>query len=340
MSNFDQCPECVVGETSEMICCSFCNQWFHYACVGLEEKLVAKIKDFSCDLCIAERDKFTTWKGFRPTGLKKVEKATKYFEVKDIISWKWGEYEGVRTRLFTVRWKGYSHEYDTVEPEKHLDGCLDKLQEYLRIMGQPYSQIDGLVGSSSSSGSNESNWVSVDHIFSLLKTYKDRYFPSVDLKYETWNEFGKTDQLYLVKFESHCFMVLYYAKRQLGIIADGGNIYRTNEEMSIRIRSLLKIRLRGLDFNCQSKADHCGSSAVLIGLELIRLYQSGHTPDELISPCSWREDIVSQMHREYSESLRVPVHQFQKRMKCSKCGKSFRGTERRSYHQHVVMCSK
>ena len=33
--------------------------------------------------------------------------------------------------LFRVRWKGYPPEEDTWEPKHHLDGCLEKLQEFL-----------------------------------------------------------------------------------------------------------------------------------------------------------------------------------------------------------------
>lgn len=178
-------------------------------------------------------------------------------------------------------------------------------------------------------------------IVSIFRTFQERYFPKSDLPFENWTEFGESDKLYFVRYQSHCFVVLYYASSRIGHVADGGNLFRSDSEIAAGLRHLLNIRLRSCEFNQQSKLDHCSSSAVLIGLELLRAYLLKQRPVILISPSSWKKSIVKHMHHYDSVTIEhPPFHSLRKRLTCSKCNASYKQTQRRAYFSHLFKCSK
>lgn len=343
MPNLEECPECENAENEEMVACHKCDQWFHFECVNLNGHLVDKISEFYCVACELSHGIMTIWKKFRANSARRAEKRKFYFDVEEIVRHRIRKVGTITSRMFFIKWKGYPSSQNTWEAEHHLDGCIDLLQKYLRENGLPYSMMDGLVGTSSTDISpfNEKNWSSIFDIIALFQKIKEFYYPQVDLSCEKWVSFKTIDQLFFLKFESHCFVILYYAKSRSGYIADGGNLFRTDESVSKSVRSLLKIKLRSCEFNQQTEIDHCGSSAVLIGLEMMRAYKSGLRPGKLICPSSWKKKVIKQLHKFKSQTMDLPaLHKFQQRLECTRCGKRYRGTQRRNYYQHLAKCSK
>lgn len=342
MENYDQCPGCTQGESDEVVSCHHCSQWFHYSCAGLTSLLVDKIEEFFCNKCEENENKLTKWKKIRADQVKRAEKRDYYFEIEKIVKHHFRQCGRQSTRLFLIKWKGYPSSQNTWELEYHLDACFDVLQKYLKDNKLAPSTIDGVIGASkpNSIEFNEENWVSMKTIFDTLIKFKKLYFPNVDIDCENWISFEGKDKIYLLRFQSHCYIILYYSQSKTGYIADGGNLFRTDEEISRSVRHLLKIRLFSCQYNQQEKIDHCGSSAVLIALEMMRAYKLQIKPSKLSSPISWRKRIIAKLHKHESVNLNSMNHEFQERLKCNNCSKIYRPNERRSYFQHISRCSK
>jgi len=89
---------------------------------------VDRIENFFCSQCESEHSKLATWKAVRPNKQQKLDKLRNYYEVEKILSSK----TVGATRKFFVKWKKYSSRYNSWEPEKNFDGCLDLLLQYLK----------------------------------------------------------------------------------------------------------------------------------------------------------------------------------------------------------------
>lgn len=342
MDNHDQCPECSQGESESMIACHHCNQWFHFNCVGLTPALVDKIEEYYCVSCEEKERKLTCWKKLRADSSKKAEKRQFYYDVEKIEKHNIRRCGRIESRFFYIKWKGYPASQNTWEMEYHLDGCFDLLEKYIRENNLRHSTIDGIVGSSVRKPVefNEKNWSSMFDVIEEFSRFKSYYFSDVDIIFDKWTSFGEQDGLYFLKFQSHCFVILYYGQRRVGYIADGGNLFKTDESVARNIYAMLNIRLRSCEFTQQSKIDHCGSSAVLIGLELLRAYKTKTMPGKLVSPLSWRERVTKHLHKFESATLNVSLNDLNKRLSCPNCNKYYRRSERRNYFQHLAKCSK
>jgi len=330
------------GEGSGLtVMCDVCDKLYHRECLKYSHADITKrIRRFVCNSCEATTPFITEWKLTRATREQKLDKRQNYFEVEQILKHKIYFRRGERRRAFQIKWKGYSPEENSWVPETSLDGCLDTLQKYLKDKGLPLSNIVGLLGASSSElRINKKNWVSMEQILNTFEHYRAEYFPKTNLPAENWIGFKDNDGLYFLSWELHCFVVLYYHEESLAYIADGGDIFLSETDTADEIRRALGVRLIPCSFIQHTRADFCGSSAVLIGLELIRSYQAKTIPSVLAAPKSWRDRIVRRMHKYHSASLELfaPLERRQKLI-CQGCGKSFRFGDRRKHARHQQWC--
>lgn len=167
---------------------------------------------------------------------------------------------------------------------------------------------------------------------------KRLYFKEVEIKATIFN--GTIDKnmdcLYFIKYMSHCFVVIFLKDKQYGIIADGTKQYLIDNDTRIGIRTILKIRLSHREYNQQLKIEHCGSSAVLIGIKFIRAYKLGIHGNDILPPKSWINCINKQFHKFKSPSAtKTKPHKHMKRelYKCNHCSKHFK--KRRGLNLHM-----
>ena len=176
-------------------------------------------------------------------------------------------------------------------------------------------------------------------IIETFEYFRSYYFPEVNIHVAEWEKFAPKDGLYFLSFERHCYVILYHHLDRSGLIADGGNLFREEVDTANEIRTLLKITLTSCSYVQQTKVDHCGSSAVLIALEMIRAYQQGTRPRALASPPGWKDRITRKMHKFESAPLELPpLHRRRHRLVCSTCGKGFKFSDRRRYSQRCKRC--
>lgn len=321
------------GEESRFIQCDHCDLWTHYECAKLTQSQVDRIVNYFCDKCTTPK-RMNVWHRDERTAEQKREKAF-YYDVRDIIGHREDDDGG---RRFLVAWdkvgKSKTFPRPSWEPECNLDSAIDILQHYCRTNSLPLSEIQGLVGANrDTEDPRVQNWVTMATILSRFRKLQ------VSSKLETleateWTGFEGVDKIYFLKHGPHCFVLLFIASRNLAFIADGTNSYRDNSQMAKEIKARLGVRLIFLPFNQQRKADHCGSSAVVIAIEMLRLHKNGPTYKQLVCTKTAR-DRQARVHKHKSKSIVNRLELTQQWLECDFCGKKFQQKNRRALNMHI-----
>lgn len=329
------CKLCIREDDDQMILCDNCEKWFHYKCALVDAEMVEFIKEFFCSDCEDEHELKTTWEGLR---LSRQEKARNYFEVRTIRDYKNDEETGMS---YLVSWKGYPRSEDTWEPAKNLNNCNAILKKFHLERGIMVPKIRPLVGASDGVPNNERNWVSIGDIIKRISILRnmDRY--KSDLEVEEWNEFGCVDRIYIMRHDFHCYVLLHLPRRNMCYIADGSNKFLENVQTRFEIRRILRIPLQHLRFEQQTKADHCGSSAVLIALEFMRGYRRVKFPQTLKATPSVVKKVTDSLHRHKSELIENPFEKKDHVARCEICSLTLRGHNRnQKMALHIRMMHK
>lgn len=335
MSDCYKCQDTETGENS--ICCDKCDRWTHYSCAKLTQEEVDIIINYYCEEC--EDDEYlTTWRRVRGTVHQRMIKEKEYYDVEDIIEHR----ERNGKREFLVEWKqsnqGARTRERSWEPEEHLDGAIDLLQRYCRNQEIPLSSIVGLLGANvDNEGLSRSNWATMDKILTKFQTLKSNWKLCPNIEAKQWDQIGDKDCLYFLDFNFHCFVLLYVHAMKTAYIADGGNLFRANQKTADEIKELVKCRLISIGFDQQTREDHCASSAVLIGIELLRMYSKGLRLQKLICSKFWRDRVAKSFHRTQSRPLEMPpLRQRRLKLTCSFCAKTYKSTERKNLNMHIL----
>jgi len=336
-------PECLACEQENgdpVVQCDKYDEWTHFACAKLTQEQIRNIVNFFCKNCEYE-DCIIRWRRKRATDEQKAIKAREYYDVEDIIDHR----QVGSKREFFIRWKSDSETPSepecTWEPEEHLDGAIDLLQRYCRKAGIAISTIPGLLGADlqSSQQLNRSNWVTIDEILDHFERMRKKLKLTTDIQASKWNGFGQQDAIYFLEHDFHCYVVLHCHKRQLAYITDGSNTYRSSWRTAEEMRSLLSIRLISLAFEQQNHVDYCGRSAILIAVEMVRMYTRGIKYIPIRCYEGLRLNLVKQLHKQRSQLSTLPrLGDRRKQLKCSFCSKTYKSDERRNLSLHMTRC--
>lgn len=203
-----------------LLACDRCDFWFHIECLKITKEQTKKIINYYCPYCSKKYYIQTEWRQRKPNKEKKLDKEENYYEVEEIISCR-GQ---PPNREFFVSWKGYSREENCWVKEEDMDGSLDLMQDFLMEHNEPLSSIVGIMGSSKKNKINKSNWIAMEKLVEEFGKYKTRYVDYCNLGYEAFKEeFGEEDKLYFLKWESHCYVLLYIFEKKM--------IYRVSQNI-------------------------------------------------------------------------------------------------------------
>lgn len=290
---------------------------------------------YHCKDCRQTKGVQTEWKLKRASKKKIIEKRNLYFTVEKILDHKADQ---GTSRKFLIKWKNFSATESSWEPEAHLDGCLSTLQGYCEDNGIPYSKIEGFVGAvPDSSGLNDNNWVKPSTIVSMIKYFLDQRGHSNVIPVEVWDKLSGEDTLYIVPLEGHCYVVLYYAKKGFGYIADGGNNFIKDRDVEEDLSQMMNLILVPRKFDQQHGVDHCGSSAVVLSLEMINQYRLNIKPDSISVNMTLYKKVKALMHPDSSAQMTTSnISKFQPNLKCEICGKKFGKGRQRAYKRHIA----
>lgn len=331
----EDCYKCKDQNGEQSICCDKCDRWTHYSCAELTPKEVEVIINYYCDEC-EDEEHLTEWRRVRGTVSQRITKEREYYEVQGIHDHR--EVNG--KRQFLIEWKSDrpNQRVRTWEPEEHLDGAIDLLQQYCRKKRISLSKIVGLVGANLDSDQeiSRANWADMDTILDKFQTLRTNKNLCTWIEAKQWTSLEAKDCLYFLNYEFHCYVLLYVHKLKAAYIADGGNVFRTEQRIANEIERIVKIRLISIAYDQQLKVDHCASSAILIGIELLRMHAKGIRLQKLISSKYWRNRLASTLHRAESKALKIPtLGKRRERLKCAQCAKTYKSTERKSLTMHI-----
>lgn len=338
------CIKCKTEDAGLMvIACDKCNSWTHFKCANLTESQAERIINYFCDTC---RDAHhpISWRKAIPTKAQRLMKAKLYWEVQAILNHKVIDSE----RHFEVEWKdcpvkqGSPVNVTSFEPESNLDGCLDLLQNYCLDNSLPLSEIRGLLGADpTQNGHDTRNWTSMSTILSTLSKWRSWRKVQSTLEASEWTQFGNKDQLFYLRHEAHCYVLLYISDRKIAYIADGGNLFRTHQQIAQEIKQTLKVRLISLEFDHQLGIDHCASSAVLIGLAFLKMHTQQSSFRRLSVSKRWRKRLINSLHKMKSEPVKLPpLRQRRKILSCDFCDKTYKSTEGKKLNMHIARAHK
>lgn len=344
------CPICKKRHQDLWLQCSECKSYTHAKCANIDEHSAERLLEFYCSECESSLDIETLWEEEFASQHKATLKRREYHEVDEIL----GHSRSTETepeRTFLVKWAECSNpECDdsitTWEPESHLDGCVNRLNTYLRKVGEPLTTMRQLIGASNSQDVNKDIWIDMETTLNLFMKLKSwRHMDNVNIPIERWTNFKEQDGLYFLDYDSHCYVILYLYSENLGYLADGGNLFSAYKSVSAEIKRLLRIPLTQVKFNFQTRVDHCSSSAIAIGMELLRAYKK-MIPNELICSAETYKYIlnkvyqVKSIHRFYYKSKVDQNYKpgGSKRIKCFWCDKTYLTKDRRAFNMHTRQC--
>lgn len=117
------------------------------------------------------------------------------------------------------------------------------------------------------------------------------------------------------------------------------NLFKTRLTTAQAIRDLLNVRLIPVLFNKQLHVDDCGSSAILIGLELIRHYRTNSRPRLLVPYPKLTQEIRKYFTNPDSKPIKLDKKKnLQTYTKCSYCKRRF--LRRLKATRHEAMCRR
>lgn len=326
ISGEESCNACNGESTNLMIYCDNCKFWIHYSCAKVTQALTDQIENYYCNKCIKEDGLIIKWRKLE-NRLKE-----KQHEVEKIVRYEWRE----GFRFFRIAWVGYGIKDRSWEPEVNLAGAIDMLQEFLRKKNEPYSTVVGLMGSSDECENvNRDNWMSMEQVIEKFNILRPRCFPDVCMIGQEYIDTFQNTGIYFLRFSGHCYTILYDDEKKLATIADGTNNFKTNTVTAEYIYSLLQVRIRSVYYDQQKYVDYCGTSAILIGLELVRAWKDNYMPTQLRTSKRMRDRLIQQFH--IAPSI-LSDHVTQRRSYLCICGQAYRYNQRKQFMQHFRMC--
>lgn len=211
------------------------------------------------------------------------------------------------TRLYRVRWKGYRASEDTWEPELQFVKLYDRLKAYKLSKGLGPPIFRKRYGNNDSLKGRESNWATAEKIINtaigFIPTQHRNKLPIRLITYP--QQLDDTDHLYLIDFENHALVGLYYAQDKTLIICDGENIYQNDAKAREHFNNWFQINIKPITFLHQTKVDFCASSASILLYKLAEIYSKGL---KVISPITMSKERHDKMmkifHSDASEPLK------------------------------------
>lgn len=244
---------------------------------------------------------------------------------------------------FEVKWLGYGEEFNTWEPVSGLAGSYEIIKEYLernnlcelkdRVI---FDEDDDEIGDSNP------NLIDPAMVIQLILKYQSM-LPSYrsSIMVEQFHGDLALNRLYIILHKGHYYVL--FNGEQGSWLADGANSC-FEDEIYEELKALLALgpTLRRVRYLGQVRSDHCGSSAILIGLGMLGEARKGWIdggPSLLTGSKTLRSRLIRQLHPVRSEGLGLQARIGQLGwQKCRRCGRSFRTKDRRGLAQHERAC--
>lgn len=153
------------------------------------------------------------------------------------------------------------------------------------------------------------------------------------------------NQVYLLLHQEHFYAILDIVDTNTIIIADGANQTIDNLEEIKKTIKRTSSKTITIQYTGQIGLDHCGSSAIIIALEYLRLWNLHKTeivnnlPQVLSGSKSMRNDLIKRLHKNKTGKLNTGRKTFVENTldtRCKNCSKYFK--KRTGLANHMRSC--
>ena len=258
------------------------------------------------------------------------------FEVERILEHRTNK---LGTTLYLIKWLGFDSKFNTWEPEANLIGSEDLLIEFKlanSIPHHPLSQIEfddeePLTGNS----------IDMPRVLEYINTISKfrAYRPTIKVTEFVDRLDEENGKIYVLLHRAHFFVIGHFSCNNT-IVIDGANA--TDDRFLMEeLEKLTDHKLVQVRFGQQSGIDHCGASAIVIVLELIRMHNRGEVPKGKIQvPGGTHKFLITKLLRNPAEELNgwKSINEIELPT-CSKCHKRFRKRGRKGMLIHERRCT-
>lgn len=184
-------------------------------------------------------------------------------------------------REYRVRWKNYPPSEDTYETAESLEpNAKEILDDYRRKNKiNPKDGLDSPKIAKIIEQEYDDNWTTPGQVMSQIEAYSKTLKVSDNgLKAEIF--LGRAemqtnlDKIYIHTYLGHFYVHLILPKDKIYLTADGESAVLTDANTLKSLRKEVGKPLKPVYFGHQKWQDNCGSSAVVIALEWMRLYKN------------------------------------------------------------------
>jgi hypothetical protein len=338
-----ECKETLEPPRLSLVNCKQCFQWQHIKCSEFDDcTLQERVLEFFCKPCREEHGLIVLWHQDASEEAVAIKTAGDYWRIDKISDFK--KYKNGK-RQFLVHWT--SDETGSYEPswlpENRLDGCLDTLQAFCLEKKIPLSTIEGKVGASSSSQTanyDGRNWVTIGKIKRWINAYRNlatyrTNLPVIEYKGSTTDE----DAVFLVPYEDHVYVALYFNEHKFALIADGANFIFDSLSKKKELKEYLNIDIMACHWDQVWHVDYCGSSAASIALEFMHSYKSQRYSIYQRGKRWIKDKIITVMHKYKSEAIRQSKGSLAKKRNsvfCRYCNREFKSNKLSSVNLHEI----
>lgn len=198
------------------------------------------------------------------------------FIVEEILDHK----ETDHNRLYLIKWQNYGTKFNSWEPRNCLNNSQELLDQYHNSKGINDIDREMYENQTVLELDKDTNTMTVNQIIIYLNCMrKCKVYKSGILIREQINEQIKIKEekgICILNLKAHIY-VLYSNKKELHVAGGPNEIYRSNQFMEYikRIIRPRNTRIVKHEFNQQRLVDPCGTSAIAIGLEIMRQHKNG-----------------------------------------------------------------
>lgn len=262
---------CDLTDQVDTICCSRCNDRFHLACEALLN--LPAIDNFFCSNCENNYANLTTYKSAGPD-LSRYGLQNSCYVVAEVLDHKISD----RVIIYLIRWEGYPVEHATWEPEQHLLGCKEILEKYKA----ENNLIDKTLGAPTSHQHEMEVIDQCFHTLMKLQTFANKFSRRTEkerLLISCYNNDSfQTDEICILTFREHMFIILYFREMNIGFISDSENQYVLSRSIRYTLCKHLGFKLFGLQFSSHASIDNSISAATAIAITFWKDYHSHTLP--------------------------------------------------------------
>ena len=226
-----------------------------------------------------------------------------------------------KDNIIYVKWKNYSDYYNCWTTETIEDEPQEDSNEIISVP-------------------EKDNYISCDRILSIvrpmakLETYKNDFIIE-NYYYQSLDK--EKDYLLFWLLDDHHYVIFIF-KQKIYLTDGENNIKKNKKALAILKKTLGTNKFNYCTMQGQGGLDHCGSSAILAGLEFLRMSRQGDIRLDLLPRQDLRPALVQRLHPAASKPLVgwQPVAQRQGANRCTRCGAFHR--RRANLKRHEALC--